>query len=43
VRSFLKNRWAEKLKTASFGASPIYTHSHLSPPQMSTTWTPFLT
>jgi hypothetical protein len=25
--------WAEKSKTASFGAPPIYTHSHLSPPQ----------
>jgi hypothetical protein len=51
VRSFLKTGfgtgstgfWAEKSKTASFGAPPIYTHSHLSPPQESTTWTPFLT
>jgi hypothetical protein len=34
---------AEKSKTASFGAPPIYTHSYLSPPQVSTTWTPFLT
>jgi hypothetical protein len=25
--------WAEKSKTASFGAPPIYTHSYLSPPQ----------
>jgi hypothetical protein len=23
--------WAEKSKTASFGAPPIYTHSYLSP------------
>jgi hypothetical protein len=36
VRSFLKNRFnrflGRKVKTASFGAPPIYTHSHLSPP-----------
>jgi hypothetical protein len=42
VRSFLKTGstgfgigstgfWAEKSKTASFGAPPIYTHSYLSP------------
>jgi hypothetical protein len=34
---------AEKSKMASFGAPPIYTHSYLSPPHKSTTWTPFLT
>jgi hypothetical protein len=34
---------AEKSKTASFGAPPIYTHSYLSHPQKSMTWTPFLT
>jgi hypothetical protein len=34
---------AEKSKIASFGAPPIYTHSYLSPPHKSMTWTPFLT
>jgi hypothetical protein len=34
---------AEKSKTTSFGAPPIYTHSYLSPPQRRMTWTPFLT
>jgi hypothetical protein len=54
VRSFLKTGstgfgtgstgfWAEKSKTASFGAPPIYTHSHLSSPRKSTHKTPFLT
>jgi hypothetical protein len=54
VRSFLKigstgfgtgstGFCAEKSKTASFGAPPIYTHSYLSPPQKSMTGPPFLT
>jgi hypothetical protein len=40
VRNFLKTGsigfCAEKSKTASFGAPPIYTHSYLSPPHKST-------
>jgi hypothetical protein len=54
VRSFLKTGstgfgtgstgfCAEKSKTTSFGAPPIYTHSYLSPPQQSTHKTSFLT
>ena len=35
--------WAERSKTANFGAPPIYTHSYLSLPHKSTHQTPFLT
>jgi hypothetical protein len=46
--TLLLSRWvsrflSRKVKTASFGAPPIYTHSYLFPPHKSTHQTPFLT